>query len=134
MIIDRELLRTLSDDVNTLVTRALNGKYVAAFGIDGNGKYGTDDQGHRYQIQFTTVTINELSDSDKPEGFLLVLLSGYDAQRQGHVFTDENLRISLNALFTNEFIDPTCWAWGTQEEQGQDFFVLRLDVNKLLDW
>lgn len=88
MTIDKEFLEVLNDDVRILTSRALDGKWVTAFGIDGNGEFGTDYHGHRYIIEGSSAMVDEHSDVNKPEGYLMVSLAGYDAKRQGHVLTD----------------------------------------------
>ena len=118
-----------ADDLRVLATRALVGKTVTAFGIDGNGQYGTSDTPQTYKIAFISSGLV----SDK-EGWICAALERYSHRDFGHVATDANLRISLNQLFTDCDIDSTCWSWAGLDEQGDDYFVIRVDVRKMIDW
>ena len=133
-MIDKEFLEALSSDVKIIATRIFEGKQVSAFGVDGNGEHGTNYHGSTFSVSFILAGVFDHSDVSDPEGFIAVGLDKYDHKACGHIFTDQNLRISINKLFSDELVDVRSWSWGTLEEQGGDFFVIRLNVNRFLDW
>lgn len=81
-----------------------------------------------------TVTEDLIMSWGSVKGTVAIGLHGYNATVTGHVITDQNLKISLNKLLQAATIDSTCWSWGSAEMQGADFFLLNLDVNRLLEW
>lgn len=133
-MIDKEFLQALAGDVKILANRIFDGKQVSAFGVDGNGQFGTSYHGRTFDVSYVLAGVFEHSDVKDPEGFIAVGLNGYNHHDCGHIFTDENLRISINRLFADEIIDIASWSWGTLEEQGSDFFVIRINVYRFLDW
>lgn len=131
---DREFRLQIQNDCTILLVRALMGKDLSMFGVDGNGEHGSDYMGHTHNVLDIKVIIDDDSDINMPEGWAIVSLEGYDASVYGHAMTDKNIEISLNANLALEEIDAECWSWANLEEQGQTYVCLRLDVNKLLSW
>ena len=129
-----QILEAIQDDCQTLLTRALNGKTIACFGIDGCGQYGQCDTAQFYRVHDVAVEVYEVYDSDYPEAIALVMLDGYDSAQYGDVSTDQNFKISLNALLRAHDIDTQCWDWGDQSLAMQHSVVLQLDPRRLMQW
>lgn len=127
------VIQELTNDCEILLRRALLGKTLACFGADGDGEYGQSYYAKHYLVKGINVTI--LQDSDENTwGLARITLDGYDSSVFGHVVTDNNLRISMNREFANEFIESSCWTWADITEQGEDFFTIQFETNKLLGW
>lgn len=127
-------LTELSNDCTILLERALLGKSIACFGIDGFGKYGQSDQAKSYVVASVDVELQDDGDRDIPQGNVLITLQGYDATQFGHVCTDQNFKLSMNALLKEQEIRADCWDWETVSKQEQDTVNLVIHVEKLLEW
>jgi hypothetical protein len=126
-------LDQIRSDCTILLKRALLGKTMAVFGIDGFGLHGYSFHGKHFPVTDVTVLVTDDGEED-PKGMAMICLDGYNSGDCGHLSTDQNLRISLNKCLQAEVIDPTCWSWAPIDYQGLDFFVIELDVPKLLGW
>lgn len=129
-----EFLEDIKKDCQILLQRALLRKTLCAFGLDGNGQFGTDSRAHYYEVNSLIVDVESASNIFNPQGSATILLQGYDAGAYGHIFTDNNLRIAINKCLKDQHIKAECWTWGNLGSQGSTFFTLDLDIPKLLDW
>jgi hypothetical protein len=129
-----DFLLQIKRDCSILLERALLHKTVAAYGIDGNGQYGTNDRAHFFKVQGIQVDLESSSDVMNLLGTASILLENYKVKQHGHIFTDNNLRISLNVLLHKQGIDPRCWSWSDLKSQGDSFFTVELNVPKLMGW
>lgn len=127
-------IQELSNDCKILLERALQDKEIACFGIDGFGQFGQSDQAKRYKVGFVLVELNDDSDDDIPKGFASLYLDGYTSAEFGHIVTDNNFKLSLNQLLRDHSIQADCWEYGPAFMQGADFVVLKIHVEKLLEW
>jgi len=125
------VLQQFVEDSEILLKRALLGKTLACFGIDGHGLYGQSTLAKHFNVLDIEVKINHTADDDL-EGKAYIALLGYDAKDCGHAATDVNLKISVNEKFKVEYIDTTCWTWADLPEQGDCYFTINFDVEKLL--
>lgn len=123
----------IRDDCLTLLQRAFLAYQVNVFGLDGNGKYGSDYHGHKYTIKDVKVPLVFSIDTDFT-AIVNLYLDGYDSTKFGHAATDKNLEISLNSLLDSADIDNDCWSWAAEFHQGTNFVALELDVKRLLEW
>jgi hypothetical protein len=129
----------LTNDADILLRRALLNRTVNAFGADGLGQHGTDDMARQFKITNLAVEANPApfaqgllnSRTSGLTGLVSIDLEGYDSTRVGHVFTDKNLAISLNALLQTELIDPACWTWAKLDQQGETSFAIAVDLERL---
>jgi hypothetical protein len=130
------MIREIANDCAILLRRALWGKSIACFGIDGFGIFGRTDQAQIYPIAEFSIRIDMDNDDDTdfPGTKLELELVGYDAAQYGHVLTDQNFMISLNALLKAEEIGSDIWTWGLAAEQPSNGIILNLDIQKLLQW
>lgn len=131
---DQDFLDAIQGDCEILLRRALHGKTVNAFGVDGNGLWGSDYHAHQYRVNAINVLVDPSSSISDPRAVAYITLEGYDFKDHGFVATDNNLHISMNARLSEELIDTTCWTWASAEAQGADYFAINLDVNRLMNW
>lgn len=125
-------LRVIEDDCGIVLSRALSGKHVVAFGEDGCGKYGRSSMPRTFKITGVDVEISGTSAS--PTGIVFVALDVYDSKTDGHVATDKNLEISLNFLLDSWAIEHDCLKFAPEDQQGDKFFTMIIDIPKLLLW
>lgn len=129
------MIREIANDCAILLRRALWGKSIACFGIDGFGIFGQTNQAQIYPIAEFSIRIDmDNDDADFPGAKLELELAGYDANKYGHVLTDQNFMISLNALLKAEELGADIWSWGLAAEQPSNGIILNLDIPKLLQW
>lgn len=129
------MIREIANDCAILLERSLVGKSVACFGIDGFGIFGQTSQAQTYTIVTFNIIIDmNRDDVDFPSAKLELQLEGYDASTYGHVLTDQNFMISLNALLKAEEISHDIWTWGLAVEQPENGIILNLDIPALLQW
>lgn len=129
-----QITRELERDCGILLKRALKGKTLACFGVDGFGKYGQNDIARHYEVEEVLVDLKENNDSDYPDGIAIVVLTGYCAADAGYIDTDLNFTISLNKLLQKAEIDTSCWSFAEHRTQLECSVVLDLDVAKLVSW
>jgi hypothetical protein len=129
-----QFLKEMQDDCQILLQRALNGKTLACFGIDGFGQYGQCDTAQMYSVHDVAVELYEVYDTDYPEAIVIIMLNGYDAYQYGNLSTDRNFQISLNALLRAQEIDTQCWDWCDQSLQLEHSIVLKIDPKRLMQW
>lgn len=127
-------IQELSNDCRILLERALQGKEIACFGIDGFGQHGQSDQAKRYKVSFLLVDLVDDQDQDVPIGFASIFLEGYKSTTFGHISTDQNFKLSLNELLKQHEIRADCWSWAPVSLQGDDAVVLKIHADKLLEW
>lgn len=127
-------IQELSNDCKILLDRALQGKEIACFGIDGFGEFGQSDRAKHYKVGFVLVELHDDQDHDIPKGFASVYLDGYKSTEFGHIVTDHNFKLSLNRLLQDHDIRTDCWEYGPAFLQGNDHVVLKIHVEKLLEW
>ena len=125
------VLQNMTNDAEILLTRALKGKSVSCFGVDGLGQHGTSDVAQTYAISRFDVDLFDI-DAGFPGGLRTIYLDGYSASQFGHRSTDQNFKISLNKLLLDQHIDPECWDWAELVEQQEHAIVLELDFDKLI--
>jgi hypothetical protein len=101
---------------------------------DGFGKHGQSDSAQSYQVHDIAVMLSQNNDSDIPDGVAIIFLNGYDSTRFGHIATDQNFQISVNAMLKEQEIRPDCWTFVDVEHQLQNSVVLNIRVDKLLEW
>lgn len=128
------LINEIGNDCRTLLTRALEGKSIACFGVDGFGLFGQTDRAQRYEVSAFTVQLDMTSDNDFPEGRLILELEGYDANTFGHILTDQNFKISFNELLQAQDINTEMWSWDLVTPQPDNGVILEIDVVLLLEW
>ncbi len=133
-MIPSSFLDQLSSDCTILLKRALLGKTMAVFGVDGFGLHGSSFRGKHFVVNDITVLVTAEDALGDPVGVALISLDGYNSADDGHLSTDQNLKISVNKCLQADHIDPKCWTYAALEFQGADFFVIDLDVPRLLDW
>jgi len=128
----------IEEDVQILLDRALLSKSICAFGEDGLGKHGRHDRASWFKIKSVDITIECDEDDDYPEeiqGIASLKLEGYDSTVVGHIMTDHNFKICLDAFLKNTDIDPDSLTWPDDlEMQGDDFVTLNIDIGLLLGW
>lgn len=124
----------LSNDCCILLERALLGKSIACFGIDGFGRYGQSEQARLYSVNSIVVELQDDPDHDLPQGTAYIKLNSYNSSQFGHIITDQNFKLSVNALLKAQEIRPDCWDWETISRQEEDTVVLVIHVEKLLEW
>ena len=129
-----QFLKELQDDCAILLNRALRGKTLACFGVDGGGKYGYSHNAQNYNVFDVLVELTDNEDDDVPFAVALLMLDEYDANQFGHLVTDQNLKFSLNRLLKEQEIQPACWDWADISLQTQHIVVLKLKVDKLIEW
>ena len=129
------IFETLKDDATILISRALLGKTIGYFGIDGNGQHGRDVWAHYSKVEDVVVFIKGIStDEADLDVDLMVFLENYSAKTHGHILTDQNFMMSLNEHLKNADIDPVCVSWASLELQGDNCVTLKLDIHELLQW
>lgn len=109
-----------------LLSRALLGKTVCAFGEDGCGQYGTSV----WPLYFTVINLN-LSVA-LLYGAVNIYLFNYNSAVTGHILTDKNFEISLAKLLSDTCIEPSVLSWAPEAQQGTDFVMMDIDVKGLL--
>lgn len=129
-----QFLHELQNDCVTLLERAILGKDIACFGIDGCGQYGQSDDVQIYEVSGIHIELFDNVDSILSEGIAVISMIGYDATEFGHVATDKNFLLSLNALLKEHEIPASSWEFADISQQRSDAVVLALDVNKLIQW
>jgi hypothetical protein len=128
--------RLVEENCAILLSRALLQRPLYAFGEDGCGKHGRSSAVKIFEVLSLDIeiTLTDPMSVMNPIGFVSFLLGGYDSKTDGHIFTDNNLQISINNLLTEQCIDPTCLTWASEDLQGDNFFTMNIDVHKLLSW
>jgi hypothetical protein len=124
----------LQTDCEILLCRALKGKSIACFGVDGFGQHGQSDAAQAYVVHDIAVMMSQNNDSDIPDAVAIMFLNDYDSTRFGHLATDQNFLISVNTLLKEHDIRPDCWSFVAVEHQLQNSVVLDIRVDKLLEW
>lgn len=125
------VIQEVQDDCRVLLERALLNQPVCCFGADGNGQYGTSYYAKHFTISQVAAKVIQNVDEEL-DCIALLTLDGYDVKDNGHAFTDENLRISLNKLFDQHHISG--WKWGELHHQGADYVGILFSVPELLAW
>ena len=129
------IIQTFQEDASALLNRALLGKTMGYFGVDGNGKHGQDYFAHYSNVNDVTVFVkNYCDDASQIDAVAMIFLDGYSAKTCGHIVTDVNFRFCLNSLLEAQDIDPTCLDWASVDEQGEVCVVMKIDLAKLLEW
>lgn len=126
----------IEEDCTLLLERALLHKTLCAFGEDGFGQYGRSETPHYFQVRDLFITI-EADDDDSPTtvwGQVMIKLDGYDADITGHIKTDKNFDISLNAALTAAGLSTKSLIWAAYSEQPKDGVTFHINVGELLDW
>lgn len=119
---------TEHDDCKILLDRAFLGKTVTVFGADGHGEHGQSDFSKEFIVHGIMIISNEIF------GNAAVLILTGQHLVNGHVSTDNNLRISLNKLLIEQEIDVTCWEYACFEHQHHGAVTIDLNVTKLLGY
>ena len=125
----------LLDDCTVMLDRILTGESLTFFGEDGGGQYGRSTFPVTARIRAFNVDIEQYSDDYfEIEAYVYIFLDGYRAGDQGHAITDANLRIDLNRLLAKQEVEPDALDWADISKQGDDYIVLKMDVQALLAW
>ena len=124
----------MQNDCTILLERALKGKTLACFGVDGNGLHGHSYASQHFKVHGVSMMLDSCNDSDYPSGVAIIHLADYDAAAFGHVLTDRNFELSFNALLKNHDISTSCWSWGELRAQLQHCVILNIDAEKLIQW
>lgn len=127
-------IQHLSDDCRILLERALLGKEIACFGIDGFGQYGHSDQAQTYKVRTIAIDLIDDGDHDIPHALAWIFLDGYDSDQFGHIVTDQNFKFSVDNLLQSNQIRKDCWSWGPFHLQEKHAVLLKISVDKLLEW
>ena len=126
----------IEEDCTVLLERALIRQTLCAFGEDGFGQHGRSDIPHYYDVVDLRVNI-EADDDHQPtvvSGTVSICLRGYDADKVGHIQTDRNFDISLNAALSAAGISTKSLMWAPIDEQAHGCVTFYLDVAELLGW
>jgi len=127
----------IEEDCQILLDRALLSKSICAFGEDGFGKHGRHERAMWFKIRSIDITI-ECDDDENPNdvtGIASLKLEGYDSDAVGHIMTDHNFKICLDAFLKNGDIEPDTLTWPDDlEMQGDNFVTLNIDIGLLLGW
>lgn len=130
------MLEAIRRDCVVLLERALLHNQLVMFGEDGCGQHGRAE--FPVYSEVTAISVNlTADDNDDPSdihGIVILHMPDYDAGRQGHAMTDQNLRISLNRCLDAAAIDRAAIDWADISLQGQQAVVLSIDVSLLMDW
>lgn len=132
MLLTFDQLVTISCDCDVLIARAFKHKTICAFGADGNGQYGRSPFPKYFSIETVIGTFMYEDPAGESWYTVNVYPHLYRADDDGHIFTDQNLKRSINELLKAEYIDPTCWEWADESRQGQGHFSIKMNVRKLL--
>jgi hypothetical protein len=124
----------LQTDCEILLRRALKGKSIACFGVDGFGQHGQSDTAQAYVVHDIAVMMSQNNDNDIPDAVAIVFLNDYDSARFGHLATDQNFLISVNMLLKEHDIRPDCWSFADVGRQLQNSVILDIRVDRLLEW
>lgn len=125
----------VEEDCLVLLDRLFHGETLTFFGEDGGGKHGSAPFPVSAQVLAYTIEIVKYSDDySEIDALAYLRLDGYDAAVTGHAITDRNLRIALDQLLDREQIDRQALDWGPLDKQGKDVIVLKVNVDRLLDW
>ena len=125
----------VKDECLVLLDRAFYGKSLTFFGEDGGGRYGRSEFPITAKIKCYDLEFEAFSDdASEIRAIFTLYLNGYNAEETGHAITDENLRININMLLTDQEIDADTLTWADLKHQGKDFISFNLDVQKLLAW
>lgn len=117
----------VKQNAKILLDRTFIGKEVTCFGADGCGKYGRSHFPQNFVIE--DVHVSDIIEEDEIRFFdVEIKLHEYDASVCGHVVTDVNLKISVNKLLDESYINNSCWSWGTIEQQKQNSFTIRFTL------
>lgn len=127
------LEREIEADCSVLLIRSLLSQKVSAFGEDGLGKHGKNDRAMFYKIEDIDLDII-VDDTGEPFGTVCLKLEGYDSNQFGHIFTDQNFMIAIQALLKDHHIDPSSLEYSDLCLQGDDYVSLDINIPNLLDW
>lgn len=122
----------IEEDCTVLLERALLHKTFCAFGEDGFGQYGRHDTPMFFDVVGLLIKIRV--ENSIMKGQVSICLKGYDADIVGHIQTDQNFDISLNAALISEGISTNALTWAPIEEQLDGCVTFELDVSELLGW
>jgi hypothetical protein len=132
-----QFLLEIKQDCEILLNRAVLGKTLSCFGIDGLGQYGKCDFAQHYKVIAIEVNADGVADGDEINATMILHLDGYTESQYGSLNTDQNFRISLNQHLAPLFIDKShadsCWDWDMSVSL-PGAVVLDLDVYKLLQF
>lgn len=120
------------EDCSILLERALLGKTVVGFGTDGNGLFGYSSLAKSFTVSEINVIMSYDAD-DVITGIARIFITPYSSADCGHIATDVNLKFSVNDLLKQEYINTQCWQWAPIHEQGENYFTISFDVDKLLN-
>lgn len=115
------------EDTEVLLKRALLSTTLSCFGVDGNGQYGQCFFAKSFQVSDVELVPNG-------DTFVraFITLDGYDSTIQGHVATDHNLKLSIDAKLQNHFINTSSWDFSALQFQQSDGFAIDIELNKFL--
>jgi len=126
----------IEEDCILLLERALIRQTLCAFGEDGFGQHGKWETPQYYDVVDVRVTV-EADDDDSPtvvSGSAIIVLRGYDANVTGHIMTDKNFDISLNAKLVAAGLSPKSLIWASIQDQHTGAVVFHIDIGELLGW
>lgn len=130
-----EIIQSVQSDAAALLNRALLGKTIGFFGMDGNGQHGRDYFAHYRKVNDVTVFVKTYSDDmSEMDCVAMIFMDDYDAKAHGHALSDQNFRLSLNTLLKAQDIDVKSLDWASLEEQGDNCVVMAVNLEKLLEW
>lgn len=121
----------VEEDCTIVLERALIRKTLNAFGEDGCGQYGRKDTPSFFDVVDIRVDID---DANLLDGKVSICLRGYDSDDVGHIQTDRNFDISLNAALADAGISKDALSWAPIHEQAKGCVTFNLDVSELLGW
>jgi hypothetical protein len=93
------------------------GKIVQAFGKNGNGCWGTNDQVVSYEI--TKVTFPYKDEEEHVPSNVNIYLKGYREAKYGFIYTDDTFEKSINQLAAG----LATLDWSEQGMQGANAYV-----------
>lgn len=127
-------LSAITDDVLTLLNRALFEKDVFAFGEDGFGQHGRRDIPLRTVVDDVQVMLSYDETADDLSGRAYVVLRDYDSCIDGHICTDRNFLICIGDLLEKAHIERDVLSYAPVQSQEQSTVVMDIDVHRLIAW
>lgn len=128
-----QFIKTVKDDTECLIWRALRDQSIWAFGEDGFGKYAQHSMPSQFSIESIEVEIDDLDPKDilAIKCNLEIVLGGYDMHAHGCCATDKNVEIGLKQQFDKHDIDWSAFTWAPLDQQKRRAIVLQIDIEKL---
>lgn len=126
---------SIKNDCTILLERALLSKFICAFGEDGLGLYGKNNQTSCFNIKSVEVNISEFANDAEISGTVEICLDGYDSNTSGHIMTDKIFEIGIALLLKAVSINPAALVWQRDaSNQGVSTVVMDINLDVLAGW